>query len=63
MADHHQEQKQRLGASAFQGTESSSSSYGASMAWAVEIIGSDGLVIRCREALPLHDVFWLLRGR
>lgn len=35
----------------------------ASMAWAVEIIGPDGLVIRCREALPLHDVSWLLRGR
>jgi transposase-like protein len=32
-------------------------------AWAVEMVGPDGLVIRCREALPLHDVSWLLRGR
>src|SRR5512147_2794357 len=31
--------------------------------WAVEIIGPDGLTIRCREALPLQDVSWLLRGR
>lgn len=31
--------------------------------WAVEIVGPDGLVIRCREALPLVDVAWLLRGR
>lgn len=35
----------------------------AGMGWAVEIVGPDGLVIRCREALPLHDVSWLLRGR
>ncbi len=34
-----------------------------SMPWAVEIVGSDGLVIRCREALSLQDVSWLLRGR
>ena len=33
------------------------------MPWAVEIIGSDGLMIRYREALPLQDVSWLLRGR
>jgi transposase-like protein len=31
--------------------------------WAVEIIGSDGPMIRCRELLPLQDVSWLLRGR
>ena len=31
--------------------------------WAVEIVGTDGIVIRCREALPMHDVAWLLRGR
>ncbi len=31
--------------------------------WAVEIVGPDGLMIRCREALPLQDVSWLLRGR
>jgi hypothetical protein len=35
----------------------------AAMQWAVEIVGRDGLVIRCREALPLQDVAWLLRGR
>ena len=35
----------------------------AGMGWAVEIVGPDGLVIRCREALSLHDVSWLLRGR
>jgi hypothetical protein len=35
----------------------------ATMAWAVEIVGPDGLVVRCREALPLRDVSWLLRGR
>jgi hypothetical protein len=33
------------------------------MGWAVEIVRPDGLVIRCREALSLHDVSWLLRGR
>jgi len=31
--------------------------------WAVEIVGPDGLVIRCREALPFEDVAYLLRGR
>jgi len=35
----------------------------AAMQWAVEIVGRDGLVIRCREALPLQDVVCLLRGR
>jgi hypothetical protein len=35
----------------------------AAIPWAVEIIGPDGLMIRCREALPLRDVSWLLRGR
>ena len=33
------------------------------MAWAVEIVSPDGLTVRCREALPLQDVSWLLRGR
>jgi transposase-like protein len=33
------------------------------MMWAVEIVSPDDLVIRCREALPLRDVSWLLRGR
>ncbi len=33
------------------------------MPWAVEIVGPDGLVIRCREALPWEHVAWLLRGR
>lgn len=31
--------------------------------WAVEIVAPDGVTIRCREALPLQDVAWLLRGR
>jgi hypothetical protein len=31
--------------------------------WAIEITGADGLTIRCREALSLQDVSWLLRGR
>jgi transposase-like protein len=35
----------------------------AAMAWAVEIVSPDGMVIRCREALPLRDASWLLRGR
>jgi transposase-like protein len=35
----------------------------ATMAWAIEIVSPDGLVVRCREALPLQDVSWLLRGR
>ncbi len=30
--------------------------------WAVEIIGPDGVMVRCREALPLCDLSWLLRG-
>jgi transposase-like protein len=38
-------------------------SMGVTMAWAVEIVSPDGLAIRCREALPLQDVSWLLRGR
>lgn len=33
------------------------------MGWAVEIVSPDGLVIRSRDALSLHDVSWLLRGR
>ena len=33
------------------------------MPWAVEIISPDGLMIRCRETLPLQDLSWLLRGR
>jgi transposase-like protein len=35
----------------------------AAMAWAVEIVSPDGLVIRCRETLPMHDISWLLRVR
>lgn len=35
----------------------------AAVQWAVEIVGRDGLVVRCREALTLQDVAWLLRGR
>jgi hypothetical protein len=35
----------------------------AAIAWAVEIVSPDGLVIRCREALPLQDISWLLSGR
>jgi transposase-like protein len=31
--------------------------------WAVEIVGPDGVLVRCQEALPLHDLSWLLRGR
>jgi hypothetical protein len=33
------------------------------MQWAVEIVGPDGVMIRCRESLALSDVAWLLRGR
>jgi hypothetical protein len=36
---------------------------GVTMGWAVEIVSPDGLVVRCREALPLQDVSWLLCGR
>ncbi len=32
-------------------------------AWAVEIVGPDGVLVRCRESLPLQDLSWLLRGR
>ncbi len=35
----------------------------AAVPWAVEIVGPDGLVIRCREPLQFRDVAWLLRGR
>jgi hypothetical protein len=35
----------------------------AAVPWAVEIVGSDGVLIRCREGLPLQDLSWLLRGR
>ncbi len=35
----------------------------ATVQWAVEIVGPDGMMIRCREALPLEDVAWLLRSR
>jgi len=31
--------------------------------WAVEIVGPDGILVRCREALPMHELSWLLRGR
>jgi lambda repressor-like predicted transcriptional regulator len=35
----------------------------AAIPWAVEMIGVDGLTVRCREPLPLQDMAWLLRGR
>jgi DNA-binding transcriptional regulator YiaG len=31
--------------------------------WTVEMVGLDGLIIRCREPLGLQDIAWLLRGR
>jgi hypothetical protein len=31
--------------------------------WAMEVIGPDGLMVRCREALAVDDLAWLLRGR
>jgi hypothetical protein len=31
--------------------------------WAMEVMGCDGLMIRCREPLPIQDLAWLLRGR
>ena len=31
--------------------------------WAMEVMGPDGLMIRCREPLPIQDLAWLLRGR
>ncbi len=33
------------------------------VSWAVEIVGPDGLLVRCREALPLHELSRLLRGQ
>jgi hypothetical protein len=33
------------------------------IAWAIEIVSPDGMVIRFREALPLDDLSLLLRGR
>jgi hypothetical protein len=35
----------------------------ADIPWAVEMIGLGGLIIRCREPLPLQDMAWLLRRR
>lgn len=34
-----------------------------SQQWAMEVVGPDGLMVRCREALPIQDLAWLLRGR
>ena len=34
----------------------------ASFSWAVEIVGHNGVTIRCRETLSLEDMAWLLRG-
>ncbi len=31
--------------------------------WAMEVVGPDGLTVRCREPLPFQDVAWLLRSR
>ena len=31
--------------------------------WAMEVVGSDGLMVRCREALSIEDLAWLLRTR
>jgi len=31
--------------------------------WAVEIVAPDGVTVRCREALPMAELAWLLRGR
>jgi hypothetical protein len=31
--------------------------------WAIEIVGPDGVLVRCRETLPLHELSWLVRGR
>jgi len=32
-------------------------------AWAVEIVGPDGVTVRCRERLPIEELTQLLRGR
>jgi hypothetical protein len=34
----------------------------ASSSWAVEIVGHNGVTIRCRETLSPEDMAWLLRG-
>lgn len=31
--------------------------------WAMELICPDGLLVRCREAVAVADLVWLLRGR
>ena len=31
--------------------------------WAMEVMGPDGLMVRCREPLSIPDLAWLLRGR
>ncbi len=29
--------------------------------WAMEVVSPDGLMVRCREAIPIQDLAWLLR--
>jgi hypothetical protein len=31
--------------------------------WAVEVVGPDGMTVRCREGLSIEDLARLLRGR
>jgi transposase-like protein len=31
--------------------------------WAMEVVCPDGVLVRCREPLPVADMAWLLRGR
>jgi len=33
-----------------------------SAGWAMEVVGANGLTIRCREALPVHELARLLRA-
>ena len=35
----------------------------ASQPWALEIVGPDGMTVRCRERLSIEDLACLLRGR
>jgi hypothetical protein len=32
------------------------------IAWAMEVVSRDGLMVRCREALAVRDLAALLRG-
>jgi len=31
--------------------------------WAVEVVGPDGMTVRCRDSLSIEDLMRLLRGR